>query len=236
MDVSSKLIGNNGSLYSAYILKGDRVLVREVLDQFISQQLLAGASLVSYPDFYLREYDSLGIEEARELTVLQSRRAYADGKKFFVISCLTLTREAQNVLLKTLEEPTTDTHFFFIIEGNASLLPTLLSRVRVVDTGLWVNPLAHVLLKSVTDFLISPVSKRLVIIENLLAEDEGAERKAKLGVWLALLEREFAQNLTNHGSEVIAEARHWLSIPGSIPKLLLEELALVLPVSYNQSK
>ncbi len=236
MEVLIESVKNGGSLYPVYILKGDRQLVWPVLEQFIGEQFLAGGALMSYPDFYLREYDSLGIEAGRELGVLQSRRALTGGKKFFVISCTVLTREAQNVLLKTLEEPTDDSHFFFIIEGSAVLLPTLLSRVRVVDTGLRADPLTHALTESVTQFLTSPASKRLTIVEKLLADDEGAERKTKLEAWLALLERELAQSLTAQGGEVVALARKWLSIPGSIPKILLEELALVLPVLYNQSK
>ncbi len=46
-----------------------------------------------------------------------------------------MTHEAQNALLKTLEEPTSHTHIFLIIREKELLIPTLLSRMCVVETG-----------------------------------------------------------------------------------------------------
>lgn len=236
MDLLIESFKQTGELYPVYLLKGDRVLVQRALTEFISREIFAGAPLTSYPDFYLREYGSLGIEEGRELSLLQARRALTGGKKIFVITCSSLTQEAQNSLLKTLEEPTAETHFFIVVEGQGTLLPTLLSRVRVIETGLWADPLAHQFSQSVTEFLQAKATRRLAIVESLLDEEEGAARRIKLETWLALLEREFAESLTAEGGELIAAARKWLSIPGSIPRLILEELALALPVLYNQSK
>ncbi len=224
-----------GDWHHAYILKGDRVLVREALLRLISERWLGGAPVTSCPDFHLREYERLSIEASRELAVLQSRQPLAGGKKFFVIICSALLREAQNALLKTLEEPAGAAHFFFIIEGQTEILPTLLSRVRVIETGLWPGEGGE-LYRLAQQFLAASPTKRLALIEPLLAESDHLLRRTQLERWLALLEKELAPNMTPRAGEAVAHARYLLTIPGSVPKLLLEELALVLPVAYNQTK
>jgi DNA polymerase III gamma/tau subunit len=59
----------------------------------------------------IERFDTLGIDEAREL----SRRQRLSGGHIFIIAAGTITREAQNALLKTFEEPAPDTYFMLII-------------------------------------------------------------------------------------------------------------------------
>src|SRR3989344_1067951 len=89
-----------------------------------------GVRVANSPDFFAFRMDTFGIDEARELKSLSARKAISDRKIFF-ISPTRITLEAQNALLKTFEDPSPDTYFFLVVMEEASIEPTLLSRMLV---------------------------------------------------------------------------------------------------------
>jgi hypothetical protein len=102
------------------------------------RQLAAG----NFPDFiWIDRGDkaSLGIEQVRTLTAELSLRPFAPGASRVVVinEAHLLTLEAQNALLKLLEEPPPATLVILIAEHQESLLLTVRSRCRVV---LFVRP------------------------------------------------------------------------------------------------
>src|SRR3989344_7204741 len=82
----------------------------------------------SGPDAYVRVYQQFGVEEARELIARAEMRPISAAFRVFVLAMPSMTVEAQNALLKTLEEPPADAMFFFILPSPEQLLPTLRSR------------------------------------------------------------------------------------------------------------
>jgi DNA polymerase III delta prime subunit len=87
-------------------------------------------------DFFERKYETFTIDHARELKLVHEMRPVInDGKKIFVISVDGITVEAQNALLKLLEEPAEYAHFFLIVPAVHLLLPTVQSRLSFVDVG-----------------------------------------------------------------------------------------------------
>ena len=54
-------------------------------------------------------------------------------KRVFIISFYTFLDDAQNKMLKTLEESHSMIRFIFVTESKQSILPTILSRAEVVD-------------------------------------------------------------------------------------------------------
>lgn len=98
--------------------------------------------VTSYPyaKFVVPEKDksSIGIEAIRELQhfALLKVPSKADGqpnRRFIIIpEANSLTIEAQNALLKLLEEPPRDTHFILTASGAQAMLPTVRSRVQTV--------------------------------------------------------------------------------------------------------
>ena len=88
------------------------------------------------PDFYIRNFETLTIDDARELKVLHSSRPVGTAqKKIFVLTMNGITIEAQNALLKLLEEPAEYAHFFLIVPSAHLLLPTVKSRMLEITTG-----------------------------------------------------------------------------------------------------
>ena len=92
------------------------------------------------PDLFDRTYESFAIDDARELkTVAMMRPTKVDDgkgtttKKIFVLTMNGITVEAQNALLKLLEEPPTYVYFFLIIPSAHLLLPTVKSRMQEIQ-------------------------------------------------------------------------------------------------------
>lgn len=183
------------------------------------------------PDFRQESYVSLGVDEARALKEAAERTAVTGGKQIFVVAAESVTREAQNALLKIVEEPPAQTHFFFVFSTSQTLLPTLLSRLEFLSIEAFdcVDEEARLLACS---FLGKRTSERLKLITSLLKEvgdmDSG---KMKLFNFLDALERELSSDTTSNAqalSEILGAKKYSRDRAPSF-KLLLEHLALVLP-------
>lgn len=88
----------------------------------------------NHPDVKtLRPEKSLGVDEVRELIASVQLRAFEGGAKIALIERADrMTAQAQNCLLKTLEEPPGGTIFFLMTDTPSALLPTIVSRCRTV--------------------------------------------------------------------------------------------------------
>lgn len=76
---------------------------------------------------------SITISQARELEKYIYLRPYEARKKFFIVcDAQYLTEESSNALLKTLEEPTSNSIVILIANDLAALLPTISSRCQKV--------------------------------------------------------------------------------------------------------
>ncbi|MBU4304130.1 MAG: DNA polymerase III subunit [Candidatus Omnitrophica bacterium] len=76
---------------------------------------------------------SIKIEDIRQLKERVYLRPFQARKKLFVIrEAESLTPESANALLKVLEEPPADTLFFLFAKNISRLLPTVISRCRLV--------------------------------------------------------------------------------------------------------
>ena len=90
-----------------------------------------------------------------------------------------ITVEAQNALLKLLEEPPVYAHFFLIIPSAHLLLPTVKSRLSMIRNTSWggkdtsktstiVDYSDSEVMKQAEAFLKAPTAKRLEIIKSLM--------------------------------------------------------------------
>lgn len=80
-----------------------------------------------------KEAQTIGIKEIKDLQITLLQTPVQGSHKAIIITrAETLTTEAQNALLKTLEEPPSHTHIILDVTTKDVLLPTILSRCQII--------------------------------------------------------------------------------------------------------
>ncbi len=118
------------NLHHAYFLIGEVEAVFKELILFLESSV--GIQTVGNPDFWIGKFDNLTIEDARIIRESSERKDFSGNRKIFIIQTDFISQEAQNSLLKVFEEPTSGTHFF-IISPQDVILPTLRSRMQLIE-------------------------------------------------------------------------------------------------------
>jgi len=208
-------------LEGAYLVAGGLGAVAAVLELLEREKIEVHAN----PDLYVRTYAQFGIEEARELRERGSSRAIAGSRRVFVIAAPGMTGEAQNALLKTLEEPSAGAVFIFVVPSPETLLPTLRSRVQTLVVG---KELEREELVDAKKFLAAAPQKRLDMLAPLL--EKGEDEKRDTGAILAFLSS-IEQGLKKNpeGLTAVYRARKYIADKGALVKPLLEQVALLVP-------
>jgi hypothetical protein len=205
-------------LSHAYLLLGDADFVHTALLEHLTSM---GVGVVGNPDFHLFEEEMFGIGEARLLSTQALGRAFGE-RQMFVLAPARFSIEAQNALLKTLEEPTPHTHFFIIARDEASIIPTLRSRmqtVRINESNVF-SP-QH-LISEAESFLNLSLKDRLDFAKDF------ADKEKSLPIFLdqlltILKSKEIGSAIKNaYNVSLYAGDR------SASPRLVLEHLALVL--------
>ena len=91
----------------------------------------------SHPDVHTvlpeKGKQSIGVDVVRDVIAEVSVKSFEAATKALIFpEAHRMTPAAQNCLLKTLEEPPQDTVFFLITDQPGTLLPTIVSRCRVI--------------------------------------------------------------------------------------------------------
>lgn len=220
-------------LHHAYLIAGDPGRLVSLLKEYLADRFGPNFVSSSNPDLILASYDLWGVDESRELKSYQSRRPIRFAAKVVIISCRSVTGEAQNSLLKTLEEPAPNTHFFILTRTAESFLPTIQSRCQLID---WPEETGSQVGERSGDFLRAGVALRLKMVKDVLADQEEDPAfgqnfiNALLTAYWAKTknDQETAKSL---GAERLEEAVILAGQRGSSLRLLLEYLAEVLPMA-----
>ncbi|MGD9591876.1 MAG: DNA polymerase III subunit delta' C-terminal domain-containing protein [Candidatus Berkiella sp.] len=86
-----------------------------------------------HPDLRSQDEDTIGIDEVRELTAFLEETSHQQGKKVVTLFDVEKLQTAcANALLKTLEEPPTDS-VIILVANKPSILPTIKSRCFLVN-------------------------------------------------------------------------------------------------------
>lgn len=178
------------------------------------------------PDFFHEKYEVFGIDESRRIKELHLSKSFKEGsKKIFIIEASGITHEAQNSLLKIFEEPHEDTHFFLIMPSAHVLLPTLRSRLFIIENRETVE-----VSEEVEKFLKLSKTDRIVFVDNLakrIADEKATKSDAQ--EFLRQLEAFIYKKngLKNaKGLKSILKATDYMNDRSSSIKQLLEYVAL----------
>lgn len=226
-------LSSNEKLEQAYVVVGDRQAATEEIKVFLADRF--GLDFVSphQPDFWCQTFDTFGIDQARAIKDIQSRRPLTAAGRVFIISVGLITIEAQNALLKMLEEPLAENYFFILAKTRGIFLPTLLSRCRVITTDQNIDEEMNQLSQR---FLKGDINTRLKIAEEI-AKKHSDGQKMILPDFINNLTLAFKQSvdLTRLSKEelVALEELHKIAIKvndrSSSSKILISHLALIIP-------
>lgn len=178
---------------------------------------------------YFPNDSKLGIVEAKKIKDHFSLKPYsAKGRGVVLEDGSSLTIEAQNALLKTIEELPKDSLFIMGADSESKLLPTILSRCQIINLGSekynsykYYNSYT----KDLEYLLKATTEQRFEYIERLKEKEE----------FLHSLVKYFHQNLRSHltsgNTEFLKEllrSEQWTKHNVNV-RAILEYLMLVMP-------
>lgn len=179
--------------------------------------------------YYAREYERFGIDEARELVAVAGLKNYQQS--VFLLGIAAITSEAQQALLKLLEEPQENTVFVLMVP-HGTLIPTIKSRMLPYPDLQQGSTLLNSARSNLAgQFLKSSGKDRSDFITKLLKDDEN--QKERVRDFIQALEAELYKKIpepaVRQALEDIAMVRDYVRDRSPSLKMLLEHLALVLP-------
>lgn len=166
----------------------------------------------------------LGIDDVRTLISNAYRRPDGEASvRTMIIATEFITEEAQQALLKIVEEPPQSTAFIFVIPHGYRFLPTLESRFeRSTMASSGVAP------KSFVSFKSASVKERMDLIESAVKrKDHDWYQEIKNGLTLYL--KDSSHTLPREALSELEYVLRLLLTRGASNKFLLEHLALTLP-------
>ena len=221
------LIHDGDLIHHALLLRVNSIPnAQEELKKVLAKYLGLGAG---HPDLLFFHDERLKIDIVRAITSQQVQKPVSGMLRIIILSFYTATREAQNALLKALEEPAYATRFILLVHTTTELLPTILSRANVIDLSSVMGSQKDDMFNLANTFLSNEPADRLVI-----AKDIAKEPLSKVTDFLyfledslhrALLKKTISSKLVKNFLEIKGFTRS----SGSSIKMCLETLALILP-------
>lgn len=179
-----------------------------------------------HPDLLYFESDQkLGVAEAKKIREFLSLKPYSSSSRAVVLeSAHKLTIEAQNSLLKTLEEPPLNSLIILGVEKKTQLLPTIVSRCQIENLeSTVINEKSKDYSKDIEDLINSSFDQRFEYIEKL-------EEKEKFLESLVLYFKDkFSGDKTNlEYIKQLMNAQMWAGVNVNL-RFILEYLMLEMP-------
>ncbi|MFH1178137.1 MAG: hypothetical protein V1711_00205 [bacterium] len=207
-----------------------------------------GMKIQNNPDVIVLRYGLLTIDDARKIFEVTAGAAFAGEHRVIIIAASRAYHEAQNALLKLFEEPSSNTFLFLIFPSLGGLLPTLRSRVQIMNTSLDIGsptsdvglPMSYIP-KGAEEFIRANKEKRSAIIKKLTSGKDEEERRELRDEAITMINgiESIAYSTTQNVGFTKSNIRELLSdiailrthlYDRSAPvRMILEHLSLVIP-------
>lgn len=221
-------------LYHSYVIEGN--------PQFLANELLSflqirGEIEKQSQDVICQMYESFTIEDSRAIKDWHNKLGITSGKRICILATKFINKEAEQALLKIIEEPGINTHFFIIIPDSSILLPTIISRVQIIKINKFEN---EEIIKEVSTFIKSTSNIRIEMIAKIIKDHKDQEGGGQLRsyaiVFVNELEKFYYQKFKDKKDdketifilEELQKSRNYLNTHGASVKMILEHLALVI--------
>lgn len=125
---------NNENISHAHLISGEDGIGKSILAQILSKLILNGDMDRDYVDIinYRLNKASFGVDDIRNLIDEVNKKPFEGNKKVIIIhQGNKLTIQAQNALLKTIEEPPVGVYIIILCENLELILDTIKSRCEI---------------------------------------------------------------------------------------------------------
>ncbi len=206
--------------HHAYLIQGTRGTL-SALDFLTEKEI----SLPSETIIVERTFATLGIDDARELSHTQLMKTAEGSVAVFLIETEFMTREAQNALLKTLEEPSPRTHFILVTPHPQLLLPTLRSRLEYLESSSVKNRTIR------AGFRTLSFSERAALIAPILEEGNRSQAEMLMRTLTVELHEKTLHSHTKTAKLTgqLDRLHGYITDPSSSVKLILEYAMYSVP-------
>jgi len=222
--------------HHAYVIAGDSEMGIQTALTFIEREF--GMNAQGNPDVVALHYSLLSVENVRKVIAAAQQGPLLGEHKTILIVASRIYHEAQNALLKLFEDPPKGTTLFLILPELGQLLPTLRSRIAVLESE---ASRSRSKPKGASDgaeqFITMSLERRRGVIKKLVSAVDEESRQSTRDEALALVNGIEAIAYKKWGRDSrltdllidIAQLRGYLYDRSAPLKMILEHLALTIP-------
>ena len=124
----------NDSFSHANLIVGNDGIGKSVIANYISSQIIKGKDNSDSVDIvrYYPSSNSFGVDDVRNIISEANKKPYEGNRKALILyKCDKLTVQAQNALLKTIEEPPKGVYLILLSDSLEVILDTIKSRCQI---------------------------------------------------------------------------------------------------------
>lgn len=124
----------NDSFSHANLIVGNDGIGKSIIAKYISNQIIQGRYNAESVDIvkYYPSSSSFGVDDVRNIINEVNKKPYESDKKVLILyRCDKLTTQAQNALLKTIEEPPKGVYLILLSDSLEVILDTIKSRCQI---------------------------------------------------------------------------------------------------------
>ena len=217
-------------LHHAYCIEGTHDSLA-FLEKYVRELLGQQAHILT------QSFALFAVDDGRTISKSAMIRATKETPHVEIIYADSFSVEAQNVLLKAIEEPSAHTHYLFVTPRLDKILPTILSRsISFSLVGITMNDSETLEIK---EFLSGGRTSRMTIIARYLKEAEGGESEAGRRAMDSFFERLIIYVSVSDSAmkeqtlEIVMNGRKYIRDKGSSQKMIAEYVALMIPEHFK---
>jgi hypothetical protein len=215
-------------LQHTYIIDGEEEEIEKLLAYLENE----GVTTIGNPGVIVERHEQFGILESRAFKEKCSLISLGEHT-FYILATNSLTHEAEQSLLKLLEEPIKGLHFFLVTPYADQLLDTLRSRAQIIPRITKKEKETYFLKKSI----VSRLGELRILLKAKETDEESVSLTSKKALALVeSMEQELAHEMSAKKSYHLAPylnelllLKRYLHTRGASTKMILEHLALTLP-------
>lgn len=124
----------NGSFSHANLIIGNDGIGKSIIAQYLASKILKGLDFINSVDIvkYYPSSNTFGVDDVRKVIEEVNKKPYEGNRKVIIMyKCDKMTAQAQNALLKTIEEPPDGVFLILLSDSLEQILETVQSRCQI---------------------------------------------------------------------------------------------------------